>query len=527
MTILGVWLTTSTRKSGEALLRDRLDESLTSAAYAIGNRWVDVRSALARFADHPLVRAALESGKDPRTITGDRAGLASLEREWLELEGVADLASLQNRRGEALATFERTTRLPPSETVPSVLPLRLPVYGSGDTVAGSLEFRLRLSALLPEQLSWSGLGGVVLALFDTTGAVPLMPTSMDPTLFRRERFRWSDGDWLVRSRQLEEPPILLALAAPMDPFSRPFARAARQGTLALILVLAGALALTAFLTRRITGPLEQLADGSDAVASGNLERQVIEEGPAEIRRVGRAFNAMTESLRLTLRRLSQREAVAAVGEFAASLAHEIRNPLTAIRLDLQGAARRAGEPGRERELIERAIQEIDRLDATLAGSLRIARSGDIELAPVDVRIPLRAALDAARPRLAAKWAKVEGPTGNAAPMVSGNAAALEQLFLNLLLNAADALDSGGAVKLAVEATGEIVVVSIADSGRGIPADHLPRIFEPFFTTTEGGTGLGLAIARRIAEAHGSELRLESEVGKGTTVCLALPALMEA
>jgi signal transduction histidine kinase len=528
MAILGVWLTKSTRKSGEALLRDRLDESLTGAVYAIGNRWVDVRSALARFTEHALVRAALQSGRDPRTTTGDQAAIASFERAWLELEGVADQAALQNRSGEAIATFERASRLAASDIPGAILPLRLPVFGGGDSVAGVLEFRVRLSALLPDQLSWSGLGGAGLALFDTTGTVPLLPTSMDPSLFRRERFRWSEGDWLVRSRQLEEPPLLLSLAAPMDPFARPFARAAREGTIALILVLSGALALTAFLTRRITGPLEELADGSDAVAAGNLERQVIEQGPAEIRRVGRAFNAMTESLRLTLRRLSQREAVAAVGEFAASLAHEIRNPLTAIRLDLENAARRAGagEPARGCELIERAIQEIDRLDSTLAGSLRIARSGDLELTPVDVSVPLRAAIAAAWPRLVARCVKVEAPSEDEIPipLVSGNAAALEQLLLNLLLNSAAASEPGSAVKASVEAKGDTVVVAIVDTGRGIPPEQLPRVFEPFFTTTEGGTGLGLAIARRIAEAHGSELRLESEVGKGTIVRLALRAL---
>jgi two-component system sensor histidine kinase AtoS len=293
----------------------------------------------------------------------------------------------------------------------------------------------------------------------------------------------------------------------------------------LVLVLIGGSMLALVLTRRITRPLERLAEASGALARGELDRRFVEEGPDEIERLGRAFNVMAVSLSRTLRRLSQREAVAAIGEFASSLAHEVRNPLTSIRLDLERARERLADRNRAEELLTRALHQIDRLDETVGGSLRIARSGSLTMSQVHLQEPVQAAMRAAAPMFDARGARlVAGDWPGEAIVVRGNAGALEQLFLNLLLNAADALDGAGIARLEVEPSADGVCVTVRDNGRGIPPAALDRVWEPFYTTKADGTGLGLPIARRIAHAHGGELTIESTPGAGTTVRVHLLAL---
>jgi signal transduction histidine kinase len=160
---------------------------------------------------------------------------------------------------------------------------------------------------------------------------------------------------------------------------------------------------------------------------------------------------------------------------------------------------------------ERALKEIGRLDETVTGALELARSGRLKQVPVDLWAPLMAAVHAARPEFAERQARLDAPGPGAPIMVAGDAAALEQLFLNILLNAAQALDDGGEAALEVELADGQVSVRIRDDGQGIPAEALDRVFEAFYSTREGGTGLGLPIARRIARAHGGQLRIRTAV----------------
>lgn len=530
LAVVGIWLTGSTRSSGEALLRSRLGESLRATVEDVGYRWVDQRAALLRLAENPAVRDALRA-RDSISLDARHPALDELRTDWQSLDQVADRAVFRDNAGIVRGDLRRPSRAGPiadGVASPVSLPVRLLVTDPVDGNAlGSMEVSLRLASLLPAQVSWAGIGGSVLALFDSAAAGPLLPVAVEPSLLARDRFVWGGEEWLVVSRASTEPPLRFTLAAPIDPFVKPFSAAARRGSIALAGVLLGSFLLAVLLTRRITGPLEQLADGADDVAAGHLERTVREAGPDEIRRVGRAFNTMTESLRRTLDRLSQREAVAAVGEFAASLAHEVRNPLMSLRLDVERASEKLDDPDRARELLTGALREIDRLDQTVRGSLRIARSGDLALHPIDLCEPVAGAWRTARPRFDERGAHLAAlPTSPEPARVLGDAAALEQLFLNLLLNAADALDAGGSASVSIETSPDTVRVAIRDDGKSIAPEVLERVFEPFFSTTPGGTGLGLAISRRIAAAHGGELRLESTPGAGAIAHFTLPRLRE-
>jgi signal transduction histidine kinase len=172
--------------------------------------------------------------------------------------------------------------------------------------------------------------------------------------------------------------------------------------------------------------------------------------------------------------------------------------------------------------LERAQRELHRLANTLQDTLRLARSGKLRMRRVDLWVPLRNALRTATPDASARGIWIEPPAFGRTPIwINGDEEALEQLFLNLLLNAVQETESGGRVTATV-ALGDDAVVSIADTGRGIPQDALDRVFEPFYTTKPEGAGLGLAIAWRTAAAHGGRLTIESSVGRGTTVDVAVP-----
>jgi two-component system sensor histidine kinase AtoS len=306
-------------------------------------------------------------------------------------------------------------------------------------------------------------------------------------------------------------------AAPLAEFAAPFEAAAGQGLGLLLAVALLATVLAAVLTRRMTRSLGQLAVAADAVSRGDLAVRVPAGGGDEVGRVAEAFNGMTESLTRTLAELSQRQALAHVGSFASELAHEVRNPLTSIKLDLQHVEERLPEGSELREVQHGALDEIVRLDRTVAGVLQIARSGRITLKSMEVRGPLLAAAHAAEPLATTVGATLRVNVASAPLTVLGDVNALQQMFTNLLVNATQAVAKGGGIEVRATADADGVLVTIRDDGHGIPPEHLARVREPFFSIRSEGTGLGLAIADRIAAAHQAELTIESEVGGGTVV----------
>jgi two-component system, NtrC family, sensor histidine kinase HydH len=218
-----------------------------------------------------------------------------------------------------------------------------------------------------------------------------------------------------------------------------------------------------------------------------------------------------------------------MGQMAASLAHEVRNPLTAIRIDLERANERLPEGDPVAVLVRRALRDIERLDTSVTDTLGLARSGRVEPAAIALAEPLAAAVAAAAPRFAERGAVLEAPTApDQTPAVMADATALEQLFLNLLLNAADALPPGGRAGVNVEVAPETVKVVVWDEGEGMTPETRDRVLEPFFSTRSHGTGLGLPIANGIARAHGESLHVASEPGQGTRVTVTLrPTVAQA
>jgi signal transduction histidine kinase len=538
LALVGTWLARSAQRSGEALLRERLHTALNHVVTETGHEWMQTRATLLQIAESREVGDALQPTTRRLSPTGRNAPASSTARQGKGLVALVGdrtdgilLRDAEHGRwtisyaGDSLLVTPRRAASAEAEARPGAVTIRLPVWAVGEAVhIGELEVALPVGLLVPTSAGGAGGIGAVLAIRDRTTGVALTPLPFDPALLDNREFTWAGERWLVAHHDLDEPPLSLAAAAPVATYAAPFDEAARRGAVALLFTVVAAVLLATLFTRHLTGSLEALADGADAVARGELDRQVEATSDDEVGRVGRGFNAMTESLRRTLAELARRESLAAVGGFAASLAHEVRNPLTAIRIDLQRVEEQLPGDAAVRGPLTRALQSVQRLDQTVSGALRIARSGDVNASTLVLREPLQRAMHAAEPSFARAGAELRPITGNADIVLDGDAGALEQLVLNLLINAAQALgeSGGGRAGIAVSGAHDRVEIAVWDTGPGVPHQLRDRVFDAFYSTRDDGTGLGLAIVRQIATAHGGEVTIESGSSGGTTVRVRLP-----
>jgi signal transduction histidine kinase len=220
------------------------------------------------------------------------------------------------------------------------------------------------------------------------------------------------------------------------------------------------------------------------------------------------------------RRLSRAENLAAMGRLTATLAHEIKNPLAIIR----GSAQRLGKLDPEADRMARfVVEETDRLSHTVERYLQFARGEQVAGESGDALSALAATLDLLEGELAARRVTLARPAAAAgsAPVALDNES-LKQLYLNLILNAIEAMPDGGRLEVTTSERSGCFEIVIADQGVGIPAETLKTLGTPFVTTKVTGSGLGLFLARRLAQSAGGELVFESEPGRGTTCRVRLP-----
>ncbi|VAW40253.1 hypothetical protein MNBD_DELTA03-420 [hydrothermal vent metagenome] len=260
---------------------------------------------------------------------------------------------------------------------------------------------------------------------------------------------------------------------------------------------------------------------------GELETKITVTGVGEIRELALTFNRMVQRLNELIAKLKKAQAnlvrtekLYALGEFSAGLAHEIKNPLTSIKMLMQ-RVNEEKEPLDERDL-EVIIEELNRIDLTVSRFLQGARPADLSRSPTNINKLLLDVIALTRGKIGKAAVRLETELNPHLAPLELDSASIKQIFMNGILNAVQAMPHGGVLTIATVISGAELHCLITDSGCGISPENLKYIFDPFFTTKEEGTGMGLAVSWNIARQHGGRLDIESRLNQGTTLILTLP-----
>jgi two-component system, NtrC family, sensor kinase len=313
----------------------------------------------------------------------------------------------------------------------------------------------------------------------------------------------------------------------------------RSGLLLLLLAIADALLVLGLglfvLTQLVVKPLGHLRRATALMTAGDWEPRIAEEGPKEFAALASAFNQMTVSLSVQREQIIRSEKLASVGQLAAGVAHEIGNPLATIlgyvdilRSDLAGkgdlaVAERLDALGR----VKAETQRIHRIIRELLEFSRPSKEDPVATDPLRV-VQSAQALCAPQSRFR-EVSVVTTPAGESWPQVMVAPSRLVQVFVNMMLNAADAMAGKGTMVVACRQEGRRVILTVTDAGPGVPKENRRKIFDPFFTTKPvgQGTGLGLSVCRSIIDSFGGTLELApNAAGEGAKFVIALPAADE-
>jgi hypothetical protein len=230
----------------------------------------------------------------------------------------------------------------------------------------------------------------------------------------------------------------------------------------------------------------------------------------------------TEELRLAQAQLIEKERLAAIGEFASTIVHEIRNPMTTILMGLKYFYRNSTDH-RDRQRAELALEETERLQNLLSEILLYAKPQVLQIEKIDINALVEALLEFLREMPEAQARKIEFIPLTSSIEIMADKDKLKQVFINLVKNACEAIPAGELVtcKIETESSGERVCISVHNGGIPIPAELLPKLTQPFCSGKPGGTGLGLAIVKRIIDAHGGTLSIQSDALTGTKISIVL------
>jgi len=289
--------------------------------------------------------------------------------------------------------------------------------------------------------------------------------------------------------------------------------------------------------RLVRSPLNRIMENMAKVEEGDLSVRMDHKSRDEMGRLAKSFNSMIERLDHAKKELDtyhfnqmeRADRLASIGEMAAGIAHEIKNPLTGIAsaITIINDDYPASDP--RKEILGEVLEQVKRLDKAVNDLLFFGRPTQPEPTCTDLNATLRKTLLFASQHRGSKGGGIEKVLDlqEDLPPVYVDPKQMQQVFLNLILNAIQAMQTGGVLTIntAVVALDDkkLVRVSIADTGPGIPEQILGKIFTPFFTTKAQGTGLGLAICHKLVEQQGGIIRVESEDGKGTVFYIDLPA----
>jgi signal transduction histidine kinase len=291
-----------------------------------------------------------------------------------------------------------------------------------------------------------------------------------------------------------------------------------------------AILFSSWAAARVTRPVEQLAHAAQEVAAGNWNTRVDVNGDDELGQLADSFNRMTTEMLGQQERLVQAERVAAWRELARRLAHELKNPLFPLQLTVENLVRaRTQNPEQFDEVFRESsrtmLAEIANLKGIIGRFSEFSRMPQPRLQPVQVNEVIRGVLQLVQAQLEAPGrAKISCDLQLDPHLepVAADAELLHRAISNLVLNAMDAMSQGGTLTLRTRNEVNNILIEIADSGSGLTPEECERIFTPYYTSKQHGTGLGLAIVQSVVSDHGGRVRVQSELGRGTTFVIELP-----
>ena len=305
------------------------------------------------------------------------------------------------------------------------------------------------------------------------------------------------------------------------------------GVLGLLIGIIGAY----WVARRITTPLQKLVEGTKQVSRGDFSLQIDTGSQDEVGNLARSFNEMSRQLQLLQKRMEeankrlvQVEKLASIGHISAGIAHEIRNPLTAVKLNIQKICEK--EDLDEGDLVNLEITQegIAQIEKFIKELLNYARVSELNLDWFAMDQIVDGSLKMISDSLELKHVTVEKHYTPDLPQVSVDADKVRQVILNILRNSCEAVEEGGKIRIRVDRadtpSGPRLRTEISDTGRGIPSKDWENVFEPFYTTKASGIGLGLAIARKILEQHGGDIRVRAQEDWGSCFEILLPCESE-
>ena len=508
----------------DELLGEKLNSYLAAAAGRMG-AFFDARNyEIETLSNHPALPAYIGAG--PSAGGGEIAELLRVEADVPDLYGVLFLNERDNitinvpgqaasggpywggwrfdLRDLAVITSGETDFVGPSPAVNGQAGWFLMRH---DLQKGQMALHVRLASVT-----------------ELLGAPPAV-SMMEPLLKTPEGFFDPVGQKVFpRGEVIMGPEVLPGWRPVLHMDSRALISPLQTARLGLYLGTVAAVAASLMLFSRLAGRLQRrlgnLSAGAQAIARGELDHRVPVGGQDEIAVLSNSFNSMAERIEGMVAEAVRMERLAALGEFATAIAHEVRNPMATMKTSAQALARREADLER-RGLLEDMVAEIDRLTRVMQDLLDYGRPRQAVPVPVAARELLRRAKSLMAPAAARRGISVN-VQGDADLRVLADADQMQQVLVNLMINALDATPEGGLVSLRVFGEVHRGVVEVRDTGTGIPGHLLDRVVQPFVTTKSGGTGLGLAICRQLVELNGGSMRIVSSEGQGTTVRLFLP-----
>jgi two-component system NtrC family sensor kinase len=320
---------------------------------------------------------------------------------------------------------------------------------------------------------------------------------------------------------------------------------------AIVAFLVISVAISISIKRYVTRPVKELVKATKKIAEGDLNHSIPVKTEDEIGQLASGFTQMTsdlrkadeklvewakileqkveertEELRKTQNQLLQSEKMASLGKLAAGVAHEINSPLTGILTysSLLFKAKKDEDP--DKEDLEVIVNETNRCKMIVKGLLDFARQTEPQKALSDMNEVIDKSVNLISHQATMQNVKIEKKNKPDLPKMMIDAGQIQQVFINILLNAIEAMPQGGALTLSSGIEDEMAAIQFTDTGIGIPEENLPKIFDPFFTTKKQGkgTGLGLSVSYGIIERHQGKLEVKSQVGKGTTFTVRLPII---